>query len=315
MAERMNRYTQTAQKYHGILFSIFFLFLAAGTSFGLTVDRVLATVNNEVITLSDYRKFVLRVDPYADRDNVREPYLRRLIEEHLILQEAKKSGIDASEDEIGQSIEYFKTQSGLSQTELEKTLAEEGMTMAEYRSQLKNHLISLKIIDKEVSAKVLVSSSDTNRYYEQNLHLFMENPEKAQVKALFMKLSDNPTLTEITDLKVRSLKISTEIKKGEPFEKVAVQHVDFGEFQRGTLIPALEEKIFSMKEGDVSGPVWTKDGVYILKVVKRIMPAYAPPAKVRDQIYAKVYEQQREQKLNEWMKRLWERSSVTIRQQ
>ncbi len=311
----MRRYIKTVQKPRCILFTILLLFLACGMSFGVTVDRVLATVNNEVITLSDYRKFLLRLDPAADRSTVTETYLRRLIEEHLILQEARTAGIDVTADEVEQSIAYFKKQSGLSQAELEKSLAEEGMTMSEYRSELKNHLISLKIIDKEVSAKVLVSTSDINRYYEQSKQLFLESPERAQVKALHLKLSDNPTLTEITDLKVKSLKISAEIRNGEPFEKVAVQHVDFGEIQRGTLIPALEDKIFSMKEGEVSGPVWTKEGVYILKLVKRNMPSYIPQAKVRDQIYAKVYEQQKEQKFNEWMKRLWEKSSVTIRQQ
>jgi parvulin-like peptidyl-prolyl isomerase len=319
---RVSRY---GMQRFGRMFCISLLLaLANGTSFGITVDRVLATVNNEVVTLSDYKSFVAKADQAADREIISEYYLKKLIEEKLILQEAKKAGIEATEEEIVQSLEDFRKQSGLSLQELEKRLNDEGMTMAEYRTLLRENLIALKIVDKEVNARVIVNPADINRYYENNLNLFLEKPEKVLVKAIYVKLSNNATLTEITDLKIKSLRISAELRKGEPFEKLAMQHTDdslrrrdavLGEFERGTMIPVLEEKIFSLKEGEISEPVWTKDGFYILKVVRRTEAVYTPLEKVRDRIQAKAYEQKREEKFNEWMKRLWETSSVSILQQ
>ena len=312
------------QRYGWILcFTLLFPF-AAGTSLGLTVDRVLATVNNEVVTLSDYRRFVAKSDQASDRETVSEYHLKKLIEEMLVLQEARKTGLDATAEEVIQSVEDFRKESGLSLQELEKRLADEGMSLTEYRSLLRDNIMSLKIIDKEVNAKVIVSSTDVAQFYDKNPNLFMESPEKVLVKAIYMKLSENATLTEITDLKIKSLRINAEIRKGEPFEKLAMQYTDdslrtrnavLGEFERGTLIPALNERIFSLKEGEVSRPVWTKDGVYILKAVKISKPVYTPLEKIRDQIHAKVSEQRREEKYNEWMKQLWEKSSITIRQQ
>ncbi len=306
--------------------SFIVLFLAAfgSPSYGLTVDRVVAIVNGEVVTLSDYGRFVSRSDPKADKERVSEHYLRTLIEEKLILQEAKRKGYEATEEEISQSIVSFLEQAGISEKEFEKKIAAENLSMSDYRTLLRENIISLKYIEKEVNAKVIVSSSDLSRYYDRHRERFMESPEKVVVMAIVMKLSDNASLTEITDLKIRSLKVYSEIKNGEPFEKQVYKYADesikklggiLGEFEKGAMIPALDKKIFSMKEGEVSEPVWTKDGVYILKIEKRTPVMYTPMDKVKDELYAKAYEEKREEAFNDWMKKLWERSSIKILQQ
>lgn len=305
-------------------FIVLFLAVFGSPSYGLTVDRVIATVNGEVVTLSDYGRFVSRSDPKADKERISEHYLRTLIEEKLILQEAKRKGYEATEEEISQSIVSFLEQAGIPEKEFEKKIAAENLSMSDYRILLRENIISLKYIEKEVNAKVIVSSSDLSRYYDRHRERFMESPEKVLVMAIVMKLSDNPSLTEITDLKIRSLKVYSEIKSGEPFEKQVYKYADesikklggiLGEFEKGAMIPALDKKIVSMKEGEVSEPVWTKDGVYILKIEKRTPVQYTPMEKVKDELYAKAYEEKREEAFNDWMKKLWERSSIKILQQ
>jgi parvulin-like peptidyl-prolyl isomerase len=299
------------------------LSLMQGTSSGLTVDRVLATVNNNAVTLSDYKKFVAMINGTAVPDTVNEYYLNRIIEEKLILLEAAKAGIDATEDEISWGIDDIMKQRGLLRQDMEKRLADEGMTLSDYRQLIKNNILSLKIIDKEVNAKLVLGSKDVQQFYENNVELFQESPEKVLVKAIYLKLNDGASLTEITDLKIRSLRIYADIKKGVSFDKLAMQYTDealkkrdaiLGEFERGMLISTLDEKIFSLKEGEVSEPVWTKDGAYILKVFKITGPRYTPLELVKEQIHERVYEQRREEKYNEWLKRLWDNASVTILQ-
>jgi parvulin-like peptidyl-prolyl isomerase len=306
-----------------VLFPFLALVLFSHPCFGLTVDRVLAVVNGEIVTLSEYGRFVARTDQTAEKENVSERYLKTLIEERLILQEAKSKGYDATEEEVNQSIASFLKQTGIQEKELEKNVGAENLSMSDYRTLLKENIRVLKCIEKEVTAKVVVSSSDLSRYYEQHRTLFLQSPEKVLVMAIVMKLSNAPSLTEITDLKIRSLKVYAEIKNGESFERQVhkyasepVKSLDgiLGEFEKGAMIPALDEKIFSMKEGEVSEPIWTKDGVYILKVAKRTQVAYTPFDKVRDELYAKAYEEKREEAFNLWMKKLWERSSIRILQ-
>ena len=299
------------------------LFLMTGTSFALPVDKVLATVNNEVVTLSDYRMFVGKPPGGPAGDSVDEQLLRRLIEERLIVQEAKNAGMEVSEEEVSRRMSDLARQTGRSPDDLQKWLANEDVTMAEYRKLLRENIMSLKIIDREVNARVVVSAEEIRQFHEGNLRLFQVSPEKVLVKAIYLKLGENATLTEITDLKIKSLRLHAALMEGESFEMIAMRQTDeslrkqaavLGEFERGTLIPALDERIFSLKEGEISGPVWTRDGVYILKAAKITRPVYTPPEASRDQIFERLYERKREERFNDWMKRLWERSSITIRQ-
>lgn len=313
----MTRFTRT-------LIPVFALFLFSSPCFGLTVDRVLAVVNGEVITLSDYSRFVARADQAAEKEKVSEYYLKTLVEERLILQEAKRKGYDATEEEISKSIVSFLEQAGIQEKEFEKKIAAENLSLSDYRTLLRENIMSLKCIEKEVNAKIIVNSSDLSRYYEKHRNLFMESPAKVLVMAIVMKLSNTPSLTEITDLKIRSLKVYSEIKNGESFERQVHKYADesvkslggiLGEFEKGALISVLDEKIFSMKEGEVSEPIWTKDGVYILKIAKRTEVLYTPLDQVKDKLYVKTYEEKREEAFNVWMKKLWERSSIKILQQ
>jgi parvulin-like peptidyl-prolyl isomerase len=294
-----------------------------GSSAGLTMDKVLATVNNEVITLSDYRMFIGKTRDNAVGDAIDEHHLRRLIEERLIVQEARNAGMDASEEEVSMRMDELGRQTGRSPNDLQKRLADEGVTMAEYRKLMKENIMSLKIIDREVNARVIVSGEDIRQFYESNPRLFQVSPEKVLIKAIYLKLGDNASLTEITDLKIKSLRLYASLRKGESFDVMAMRHTDeslrkqaavLGEFERGMLIPALDDRIFSLKEGEISEPVWTKDGVYILRAVKVTPPVYSSLQAVREQIVERLYVQKREAQFNEWMKRLWERASVTIRQ-
>ena len=297
--------------------------LMRGAAYCVTVDKVLATVNNDVITLSDYKKFHSKIQGTVDHETVDEYYLNRLIEEKLILLEAGRAGIDATEDEISSSIDDVMKQKGLLSQDLERQLADEGTTLSEYRQHIKDSIISLKIIDQEVNAKVVVGFGDVQQFYENNLDLFQESPEKVLVKAIYLKLNDGASLTEITDLKIKSLRLFAEIKKGVSFDKLAMQYTDeslrkreavLGEFEHGMLIPVLDEKIFTLKEREVSEPVWTKDGAYILMVSKITAPSYISLEAVKEQIRERVYEQRRQEKFNEWIQRLWDEASVTILQ-
>jgi parvulin-like peptidyl-prolyl isomerase len=287
------------------------------------VDRVLAVVNGEVVTLSDYGRFVARADQAADKEKVSEPYLKTVVEERLVLQEAKQKGFDATEEEVSQSIVSFLEQAGIQEKEFEKKIAAQNLSLAEYRTLIKENIISLKCIEKEVNTRVIVSSSDLERYYEAYRSRYIASPEKVLVMAILMKLSNTPSLTEITDLKIKSLKVYSEIRDGEPFERQVHKYSDeplknlggiLGEFEKGWLIPALDRKIFAMKEGEISEPIWTKEGVYILKIAKRIGMVYTPIDKIKDELYAKVYEEKREEAFKVWMKKLWEKSSIKILQ-
>lgn len=290
----------------------------------LTVDRIIATVNNEIVLLSDYERFAYKNNPGNKQDGIDDAVLRSLLEERIIYLEARRQGFDASEEEIRQSIEEFQRQNSLSSLEFERRLSEEGMSLHDYRNLLRENIISLKLIKKEVDAKVAVSDKDIARYYNDNLQTFSKDPEKYEVKAIFLRIGERPTLTELTDLKIKSLKISDELKKGESFERMVSLYDDeslkqreglLGEFEKGELLPELDRQLQQMQEAEVSSPLWTKEGVYILKLVKKNKGSYVPIEEVRNTIYETLYNKKRETLYNAWMTLLWSKASVKIKQQ
>jgi hypothetical protein len=194
--------------------------------------------------------------------------------------------------------------------------------MADYEIILKENLISLKYIDRELNSKIVVTDREIADYYNDNLNNFIDKPERMKIKAIFLKFNKTSSLTEITDLKIKSLKIIGEIEKGVPFDELIELYAGeslrandgvLGEFEKGTLIGELDISISSLDVGEVSKPVWTKEGVYIVKLVDRIKASFIPLNQAKEQIHSALYQQKRERKFNEWLRALWEKSSVTIK--
>lgn len=301
---------------------VFLLILFSGVgAYALTVDKVLATINNEVITLSDYQLYVDRIGFTEHRETINERILRSLIEEKLILQAAHNEDINATKVEIAESIREFRKAQNITEEEFEVILKDEGISLDTYEGLTRNNILSLKILDREVESKVVVTDEDIHDYYKRNKHLFIRSQDRVEVKALYLKLGDAPTLTEVTSLKIKSLRISAKIQEGEPFDKIVNLYSHSatgsrdrieGEFKKGELLPVLEAELQKMHEGEVSRPLWIYDGVYIIKLIRRVNAVYAPVEEVRENIYTKLFEERRIKRFNEWMKILWENASVTI---
>lgn len=286
------------------------------------IDRVVATVNKEVITLSDYRRFLLQTGSSSSPETIDEDLLRKLIDEKLILFEAQKEGIETSPAEIADIIREFQKSNNLSDEEIRARLAAQAMTFAEYETLIRQHTIAFKLVDREINRKIIVTDREIDEYYETHKKQFAEKPERMLVKAILLRCSDHPTLTEVTDLKMKTLKILSELRKGEPFEKMVSRYSDeplraqdglLGEIEPGTLIAELNLVTASLQEGEISRPVWTKDGVYILKMVKRIDASYSPFDEARSRIAGTLYQQKRENAYQAWLKSLWDKSSVIIK--
>jgi peptidyl-prolyl cis-trans isomerase SurA len=297
--------------------------LSAAFSYGLTVDRVLATVGSEVITFGDYKQFVKSVSDANVGDAVDQKLLRKFIEEKIIRQEATRKGIEASDAEIEKSIEEFKAQNGMSQQDLERSLKDEGLNIDSYKRLMKDQITSSRLISDEVDAKIFVTDKEIRDYYEANKKDFVSSQEKVEVKAIFIPLREEASVTEITDLKLRSLKIVSRLREGENFDLLIDDYCEeplksqggvLGKFARGAMIPPLDDKAFSLKAGEVSDPVWVSEGVYILQLKGRVPESFKKIEEVKPGIRDYLYKQKREKLYNEWIKALWERSAVTIKQ-
>jgi peptidyl-prolyl cis-trans isomerase SurA len=284
-------------------------------------DRVVATVNNEAITLTDYKLFLKYLGMLDKGDEVEEGLLKKLIEEKIILNEAKSRGVEVSEGEVDAMMEKMRTESALSRDEMEKALEGEGMGVQGFKRLVREKLMALKLVENDVDSRVRVSEKEVEEFYHAHKKDYLGNPGKVEILAIFLKLSEDATVSEITDLKRKALKIMEELREGVSFELLLVQYDNeylkndggrLGAFEKGALIPQLDEKVFSMNVGETSEPIWVKEGVYILKVVNRTNDIYKPVGEVREGIRGYLFEEKREALLHAWIKTLWERASIRI---
>ena len=305
-----------------VLFSFQLLVLTAGTAHGLTVDRVLATVGGEIITFTEYKLFVKGMGGES-KDEIDETLLRKLIEERIIILEAKRKGFTASDAEVQMMVDEFQTENGLSKDALDNFLKEEGLNINDYRQILRGKVLSTKIISSEVDSKVIVSDGELKEAYQQNKKDFLSCPQTVEVKAIFLKLREDASITEITDLKLRSLRIMTLLKEGYHFDSLTDEYSDeplksqggfLGIFTKGALIPSLDDKAFSMKEGEISDPIWVSEGVYILHLISKSGEKHKTYEEVKEEIFSSLYKQKRNRIYNEWIKALWEKASLIINQ-
>ena len=291
--------------------------------YGRTLDRVLATVGGEIITFAEYRQFVNGLDEVYDKDTVEGKILRKLIEERIIVREAEQKGLEASDAEMEKMVDEFKTQNGLSQTDLGSFLKDEGMSLKSYQKILRDKVLVSKLVGDEVDSKVIITDREIQEYYDKNRKEFIKSPEKVELRGVFIRLGDDTSLTEITDLKLRALKITALLRDGYGFGSLVDEYCDeplrsqdgiMGWFSKGALIGPLNSVAFSMKAGDISDPIWVRDGAYILQLMAKSKETPKPFSEVKADIYNNLYKHKRDKLYNEWIKALWEKSSVTINQ-
>lgn len=287
----------------------------------LTIDRVLATINNEIVTLSDYKKYIKLSGYIENTEGVDKNILRQFVEEQIILKEADRKGVEVTDSEINLAIEDFKEDNDLTDETLRLTLKEENISFEEFKNNFKNKIKIAKLMQSEIESKIIITDKEIKDYYETNKTKFLDSSLSVYIKAIYLKVKENITVTELTDLKLRALKLYNQLKEGDSFDRLVIEYSDeplksnggiLGIFHRGTLLPPLDKKAFSMKKGEISEPIWVEDGVYIIQIVDIFPEVYKPVEDVKNEIYNTLLYQKKESYYNNWIKLLWEKMSVKI---
>ncbi|HMK49870.1 MAG TPA: peptidylprolyl isomerase [Thermodesulfovibrionales bacterium] len=295
--------------------------MQADRSYAITLDRVLATIGDELITYGEYHKFADGMTDVEKKDAIDEKILRVLIEDKLMLSEARRLGVDVGENEVDGAIAELRSQQGLSPEGLKEMLAAEGFNESGFRTIMKDKLRVSKLIGLEVDSKIFVTDGEKNDYYMAHILDYISKPESIELKAVFLRLEDNASVTEVTDLKRKAMKIVSLLRHGDNFEQIVEEYSDeplksqegrMGTFKRGMLVPPLNSVAFSLQEGQTSDPIWVKEGAYILYVAAKNGDGYKSFDTVKEDITKKIYGQKRETMMNDWIKMLWERSRVKV---
>ncbi len=150
-------------------------------------------------------------------------------------------------------------------------------------------LFPIKKFEKQVN----ITQEEIKKYYKSHISQYT-TPEKRRVRHILLRIPPNATLEQLNKIHERANKIVAELKKGVSFAKLAKEYSqdkltaskggDLGFIEKGQTVPAFDKLVFSLKPGQIGGPVRTKFGLHIVEVTKIIPKKVTPLSKVKDKI-------------------------------
>ena len=275
------------------------------------VDRVAATINGEVVTLSDLTERagaewarVERMEPGKERDEARTAALRRafdqVVAEKLLQEEAKSLQLEVTDAQVDAAVNDIKTRNRFDDAQLEQALAEQGLTRTEFRSQIRRELETYQVLQYKVRGRVKLSEDDVRNYYQTHPQEFGGEPE-VHVRHIFLPLPEDASRADEQTVRGQGEKVLERLAAGEGFAKVArevskgpsaADGGDLGWLRRGTVQKALEDVAFKLEPGQVSGLVHAGPGLHVLKVEGRRAGAGKKYEDVAEEIKARLFEEQ-----------------------
>lgn len=306
--------------------------LAAGEA--QLVDRIVAVVNSEVITESELDAYLRSIyEQYKNEysgdklmqimTEARAKLLNQMIEDKLVLQEAKAQELEVKESEIDELTLDFKGRFK-SETEMEEVMKTEGMTMKEVRERFEKQILIRKLQDRQVRAMVVVSPTEVDKYYEEHAAEFTEE-ERIKVRSITIKKSDEAKQKGIMDeeAKNRILDLRKKIvEQNEDFGKLAKNFSDDTKakadglsdwVKRGEMIPVIDDVLFKIPEGKVTEVIETPMGYHIFRIEEKRQGKKKTLEEAREEIQGKIFKTKAEARFQEWMTQLKKKAYISIR--
>jgi peptidyl-prolyl cis-trans isomerase SurA len=315
------------------------LFLAAGTLSAQTksviVEEIVARVNNDVITREDLEHARQSLNSEVQEecqnctpDQVRDQaaqkeknLLRDLIDQSLLVQRAKDDNINVDADVI-KRLDAIRINAKLPDMEtLEKEVTKSGQDFEDFKSQIRNQLLTQEVIRKEVGSRIIISHEDVVKYYQAHKQDFVR-PETVILREIFVSTENKPE-ADIPTLRKKAENFRDRVlKNGDDFGELAKRFSDsptaqqsgeLGAFERSKLDPNISEKVFALNRGQMTDVIETKTGFEILQVRERYQAGEQPLEKVEPEITNKLYEEKMDPGMRDYLKTLREDSYLQVK--
>jgi len=318
---------------------------------GHVVEEIITRVNGQIITRSEFvrSKDQLKDDVkqqdaanadklYAERE---KDVLRDLVDQQLLLEKGKDLDITGDTDLIKRLDQMRKDMKLDTMEELEKAATAQGISYEDFKQNMRNQIITQKVIGEEVGSHLTITKEEQQQFYEQHKSE-MEQPESIRLSEILVAPkkvatpakpaadapaagSDDAKTQEaarqaaeaaaLADAEAKADDLLKQIRAGSSFEDVAkknsdgpsaAQGGDLGAFKRGALAKELEDRTFAMKAGEVTDVIRTKQGYVILKVTSHQAAGVPPMKEVEPRIQDALYYEKLQPALRAYLTKLRE---------
>ncbi len=294
----------------------------------ILLNRVVAVVNKEVITWSELYK-TMEYEATTQIKNVSEEerkkifkeseasFLETFIDVRLQLQEARNLGLEATPEEIKETIENIQKKYSMTQADFAESLKKEGLGLEEYQKRLSDELLINKAVNYQIRNKIVVSDAEVKRYMETNKEAF-SGSETYKLRQIFFKKPEGTM--DKKPIEEKALEIIKRLKGGEDFSALARVYSEdpsgrlggnLGFVNKDLLAKEFVEVLSGINVGDFSMPFWTERGLHIIKLDEEVSAQNID--KVKEDVRKQLTEEQFSDKYKSWIKGLREKAYIEIR--
>ena len=291
------------------------------------IEEIVAIVNDDIITLSQFKAEhedyyqSLRAQYKGDEFNKRyaalkENLLEQMITDLLLYQEAEKMEIDADE-QLRLWLEDLKKENNInSDAELMQALQQQGIDFEKWKARMKLNIMKDAVIVTEVRRNIVIDDSEIVNYYKLHPEEFTELPEY-KLRAIYLSAEGGNE----EEIEAKKREINERILTVEELSSLAGTYSEgpekekqgeLGSFKKGELEKDLEQAVEKLKVGEMTPWLRVRTGWFLLKLEERKESRLQSFEEVRSRIEQKFFNEKSQKKLDEYLKKLKEKSHIKI---
>ncbi len=259
--------------------------LPAAARDALLVDRVVAVVNKDVITLTELAEHTARAEAELLRQKIAAPeravlerqVLERLVLDKAQLQLAASTGMRVDELQLDRAVQRVAQNNNMTLAELRRALERDGVEFERFRAELREQILLTRLREREVDDRVQVSEAEVDLYLEEHKASLAAKVEY-DVAHVLVRVPEQARPEQVEQARARAERVRDEARAGGDFARLAASHSDAGDaLQGGALgwrapgrLPELfAEALAGMQPGAVSEPLRSPAGFHVVKLLGR----------------------------------------------
>jgi parvulin-like peptidyl-prolyl isomerase len=287
------------------------------------VERVVAKVNGDIVTLSEFTARQIqeaqaarvspdRIEPFLRANNAR--ILQAAIDDLLVVQKAADMGMRVPPGYLKDVIENIKKENNIESDEaFLLQLQREGMSLDDLKRNIERSILSRQVISREVDAKVQISEQEGRADYEARKAEYT-TPAKIKLQEIVVRAEG--------DARARAEELVRRARGGEDFQALAREHSsapsrasggELGELAHGEMNPEIEKIALRLQPGEVSDPFLRGDAYVILRVAAKSAGRVVPYDEVKEEIRKRLQQSRRGEEYERFLAGLRKAAIVDVR--
>ena len=299
------------------------------------VEEIAAKVNGDIITRGDLERKRAEVEAEAKRQGINGAKLAEVVNEEasnalrekidtlLLVQKGKDLSISV-DGEVTRRLAEIQVQQKISDPDkFHEFLAQQtGMSYEDFKLQMRDQLLTQKVIGEEVGRRIAVPELEMHKYYDEHKAEFVREEQVFLSQILISTEGKSAEQTAAAEKKAKDL--VARAKKGEKFSDLARDNSDetetaknggyVGAMKKGLMDKPIEDAVFKAKKGEIMDPFKRPQGFLILKVEDRFAAGQASFDEVKEEIQNRLVQPKMEPKVRELLTRLREQAFLEIKE-